>query len=54
MTNHLDYFKMELKSAISNGKKLGFISQEIRQGNQYDRFKSQLCTYAKSGSANEG
>lgn len=29
LTNHLDYFKMELKSAISNGKKLGFISQEI-------------------------
>ena len=29
LTNHLDYFKMELKSDISNGKKLGFISQEI-------------------------
>jgi uncharacterized protein (TIGR00255 family) len=29
LTNHLDYFKMELKSSISNGKKLGFISQEI-------------------------
>jgi uncharacterized protein (TIGR00255 family) len=29
LTNHLDYFKKELKSDISNGKKLGFISQEI-------------------------
>ena len=29
LTNHLDYFTQELKSDISNGKKLGFISQEI-------------------------
>jgi len=27
--NHLDYFKMELESEVSNGKKLAFISQEI-------------------------
>ena len=29
LNNHLDYFLAELNSAISNGKKLGFISQEI-------------------------
>lgn len=29
LTNHLDYFLKELNSNISNGKKLGFISQEI-------------------------
>jgi uncharacterized protein (TIGR00255 family) len=29
LKNHLDYFKKELKSEISNGKKLGFITQEI-------------------------
>ena len=29
LTNHLDYFLKELNSDISNGKKLGFISQEI-------------------------
>ena len=29
LTNHLDYFKKEMNSHISNGKKLGFISQEI-------------------------
>lgn len=27
--NHLDYFKKELESEVSNGKKLAFISQEI-------------------------
>jgi len=27
--NHLDYFKMELESEVSNGKKLAFISQEM-------------------------
>jgi uncharacterized protein (TIGR00255 family) len=27
--NHLDYFKKELRSEVSNGKKLAFISQEI-------------------------
>jgi len=29
LSNHLDYFLQELKSEVSNGKKLGFISQEI-------------------------
>jgi uncharacterized protein (TIGR00255 family) len=29
LNNHLDYFLQELTSDISNGKKLGFISQEI-------------------------
>ncbi len=29
LKNHLDYFKKELKEEISNGKKLGFITQEI-------------------------
>ncbi len=29
LTNHLDYFAKTLKSADSNGKKLGFITQEI-------------------------
>lgn len=29
LTNHLDYFKKALNSPDSNGKKLGFISQEI-------------------------
>ena len=29
LNNHLDYFLQELESGISNGKKLGFISQEI-------------------------
>lgn len=29
LNNHLDYFKKELNSAESNGKKLGFICQEI-------------------------
>ena len=29
LNNHLDYFLQELDSDISNGKKLGFISQEI-------------------------
>lgn len=29
LANHLDYFSTTLKSADSNGKKLGFISQEI-------------------------
>ncbi|MBD0850414.1 YicC/YloC family endoribonuclease [Maribacter arenosus] len=29
LANHLDYFSKTLKSADSNGKKLGFISQEI-------------------------
>lgn len=29
LTNHLDYFKKALNSDDSNGKKLGFISQEI-------------------------
>ena len=29
LKNHLDYFKKELNSNISNGKKLAFISQEI-------------------------
>jgi len=29
LTNHLDYFLLELDSSVSNGKKLGFISQEI-------------------------
>ena len=29
LLNHLDYFLKTLKSADSNGKKLGFISQEI-------------------------
>lgn len=29
LANHLDYFKTTLKSADSNGKKLGFIAQEI-------------------------
>jgi uncharacterized protein (TIGR00255 family) len=29
LLNHLDYFASTLKSADSNGKKLGFISQEI-------------------------
>lgn len=29
LTNHLSYFLKELKSEVSNGKKLGFISQEI-------------------------
>ena len=29
LNNHLDYFINELNSDISNGKKLGFISQEI-------------------------
>lgn len=29
LTNHLDYFIQELDANVSNGKKLGFISQEI-------------------------
>ncbi len=29
LANHLEYFKNTLKSEDSNGKKLGFISQEI-------------------------
>ena len=29
LKNHLDYFKKALKSDDSNGKKLGFITQEI-------------------------
>ncbi|MCF6348422.1 MAG: YicC family protein [Flavobacteriaceae bacterium] len=29
LSNHLEYFLQELKSEVSNGKKLGFISQEI-------------------------
>ncbi|PHS54267.1 MAG: YicC family protein [Lutibacter sp.] len=29
LKNHLDYFKKELEEQISNGKKLGFITQEI-------------------------
>jgi len=29
LKNHLDYFKKELQGASSNGKKLGFITQEI-------------------------
>ena len=29
LNNHLDYFLQELTSKVSNGKKLGFISQEI-------------------------
>ncbi|WP_299337723.1 YicC/YloC family endoribonuclease [uncultured Psychroserpens sp.] len=29
LTNHLDYFSKALKSADSNGKKLGFITQEM-------------------------
>jgi len=29
LKNHLDYFMKELKEPISNGKKLGFITQEI-------------------------
>jgi len=29
LNNHLDYFLQELNSNDSNGKKLGFISQEI-------------------------
>jgi len=29
LTNHLDYFQKALKSEDSNGKKLGFISQEM-------------------------
>jgi uncharacterized protein (TIGR00255 family) len=29
LKNHLDYFLSELKSDVSNGKKLGFIGQEI-------------------------
>lgn len=29
LNNHLDYFLQELESDISNGKKLGFISQEM-------------------------
>ena len=29
LNNHLDYFLKELDGSISNGKKLGFISQEI-------------------------
>jgi uncharacterized protein (TIGR00255 family) len=29
LRNHLDYFLLELDTDISNGKKLGFISQEI-------------------------
>lgn len=29
LTNHLDYFLKELEVKVSNGKKLGFISQEI-------------------------
>jgi len=29
LQNHLDYFKKSLKSSDSNGKKLGFIGQEI-------------------------
>ena len=29
LKNHLDYFKKELEQSISNGKKLGFITQEI-------------------------
>jgi uncharacterized protein (TIGR00255 family) len=29
LKNHLDYFLSELKSEVSNGKKLGFIGQEI-------------------------
>ena len=30
LKNHLDYFSKALKSDDSNGKKLGFIAQEIR------------------------
>ncbi len=29
LTNHLSYFLQELDVKVSNGKKLGFISQEI-------------------------
>jgi uncharacterized protein (TIGR00255 family) len=29
LKNHLDYFRKELNGTISNGKKLGFITQEI-------------------------
>ena len=29
LKNHIDYFKETLDSATSNGKKLGFITQEI-------------------------
>ncbi|MDP3314289.1 YicC family protein [Lutibacter sp.] len=29
LKNHLDYFSKELKDNVSNGKKLGFITQEI-------------------------
>ena len=29
LQNHLEYFIKELKSVISNGKKLAFITQEI-------------------------
>lgn len=29
LKNHLDYFKKELNEDVSNGKKLGFITQEI-------------------------
>ena len=29
LKNHLDYFKKELNTTVSNGKKLAFITQEI-------------------------
>lgn len=29
LQNHLSYFEKELKSSVSNGKKMGFINQEI-------------------------
>ena len=50
LKNHINYFKNTLKISKSNGKKLGFITQEMgreinRQG--YTKFKIRLCSKFK-------
>lgn len=42
LTNHLDYFTKTLNDEKSQGKKLGFITQEIGRESKYAWLKNQI------------
>jgi uncharacterized protein (TIGR00255 family) len=53
LKNHIDYFKKTLDSETSNGKKLGFIAQEVGREINTIGSKGQSCRTSKAGHPDE-
>ena len=54
LSNHLNYFRETMASGHGQGKKLGFIAQEMGREIKYYRQQVQPCRDAEHRSADEG